>query len=79
MAGVLLSLLLPPPGAYRIPFGLTQGVARFARLPWAVSFCPSGARLERLTLLANTCQVCGNTCRLIAYTYIFRLPVPIFI
>ena len=62
MAGVLLSLLLPPPGAYRIPFGLTQGAARFARLPWAVSFCPSGARLERLTLLANSCQDCGK-CR----------------
>ena len=79
MAGVLLSLLLPPPGAYRIPFGLTQGAARFARLPWAVSFCPSGARLERLTLSANSCQDCGNTCRSIAaipifsiaYTYIY--------
>ena len=41
----LLSLLLPPPGAYRKPFCLTQGVARYARLPWAVVSLPlRGAR-----------------------------------
>ena len=41
----LLSLLLPPPGAYRNPFCLTQGVARYARLPWAGSLLPlRGAR-----------------------------------
>ena len=36
----LLSLLLPPPGAYRKPICLTQGVARCARLPWAGSLAP---------------------------------------
>ena len=41
----LLSLLLPPPGAYRKPICLTQGVARYARLPWAGSLLPlRGAR-----------------------------------
>ena len=41
----LLSLLLPPPGAYRTALDLTQGVARYARLPWAGSLLPlRGAR-----------------------------------
>ena len=41
----LLSLLLPPPGAYRKPFCLTQGVVRYAHLPWAGSSLPlRGAR-----------------------------------
>ena len=38
-------LLLPPPGAYRTACGLTQGVARCARLPWAGGLLPlRGAR-----------------------------------
>ena len=41
----LLSLLLPPPGAYRTALDLTQGVARYACLPWAGSLLPlRGAR-----------------------------------
>ena len=41
----LLSLLLPPSGAYRKPFCLTQGVVRYAHLPWAGSSLPlRGAR-----------------------------------
>ena len=40
-----LPLLLPPPGAYRTACGLTQGVARCARLPWAGGLLPlRGAR-----------------------------------
>ena len=41
----LLSLLLPPSGAYRCRLDKTQGVVRYAHLPWAGSSLPlRGAR-----------------------------------